>query len=99
MRWLVLAAVAALSSLSVIAAEPVAEEAPAAVEALATDVTLALICAAAADTRVACADVSVAPLANCEEIWVSESDDTLSSCDDSSTFFIVSSNFLIVSRC
>ena len=40
MRWLVLAAVAALSSLSVIAAEPVAEEAPAAVEALATDVAV-----------------------------------------------------------
>jgi hypothetical protein len=39
-RWLVLAAVAALSSLSVIAAEPVAEEAPAAVEALATDVAV-----------------------------------------------------------
>lgn len=40
MRWLVLAAVAALSSLSVIAAEPVAEEAPAAVEALAADVAV-----------------------------------------------------------
>lgn len=40
MRWLVLAAVAALSSLSVIAAEPVAEEAPAAVEALASDVSV-----------------------------------------------------------
>jgi hypothetical protein len=39
-RWLVLAAVAALSSLSVIAAEPVAEEAPAAVEALAADVAV-----------------------------------------------------------
>jgi len=37
---LVLAAVAALSSLSVIAAEPVAEEAPAAVEALAADVAV-----------------------------------------------------------
>ena len=40
MRWLVLAAVAALSSLSVIAAEPVAEEAQAAVEALAADVAV-----------------------------------------------------------
>ncbi len=40
MRWLVLAAVAALSSLSVVAAEPVAEEAPVAVEALASDMAV-----------------------------------------------------------